>query len=175
MEKWSVSTTTLAASTAVMGWLLLVVMGGPVLHKVGGSRGWIDHDVNYTEWSSQQHVYVGDWLLFMFDKRYFNVLEVNKTSYEKCEERDFMKNVTRGGRDVVQLTEAKTYYFLSAGGYCFHGMKVAVNVQQHQQPAEPSPAPAPAPSSAAVSPAFWPSIVTGVWIMVAHVKLVLMG
>jgi len=61
------------ASVVVMGWLSLVVMGNPMLHKVGGSKGWINHDVNYTQWSAQQHVYVGDWLckfihiyLFMF-------------------------------------------------------------------------------------------------------------
>ncbi|CAL5185930.1 unnamed protein product [Lathyrus oleraceus] len=115
----------------------MVVMGNPKLHKVGGSKGW-NEETNYTQWSSQQHVIVGDWLIFLFDKRYYNVLEVNKTSYENCIDTDFIKNVTRGGRDVVQLIEAKTYYFISSGGYCFHGMKVAVNVEEHQTSA-PSP------------------------------------
>lgn len=39
----------------------MVVMGSPKLHKVGGSKGW-NEKTNYTQWSSQQHVYVGDWL-----------------------------------------------------------------------------------------------------------------
>jgi len=39
----------------------MVVMGGPKLHKVGGSKGW-SQNVNYTTWSSQEHVYAGDWL-----------------------------------------------------------------------------------------------------------------
>ncbi|TKY50218.1 Lamin protein [Spatholobus suberectus] len=162
-----------AASVVVMGWLSLVVMGGPTLHKVGGSKGWINHDVNYTEWGAQERVYVGDWLIFMFDKRYFNVLEVNKTSYENCTDRDFIKNVTRGGRDVVQLTEARTYYYISGGGYCFHGMKVAVHVEDYQDAA---PAMAPAPS-AMVSASLLPSVPTCLWIIVAnvlYVNLVLM-
>ncbi|QCD92650.1 lamin-like protein [Vigna unguiculata] len=151
------------ASVVVMGWLSLVVMGNPMLHKVGGSKGWINHDVNYTQWSAQQHVYVGDWLLFKFDKRYFNVLEVNETSYENCIDRDFISNVTRGGRDVVQMTEARTYYYLSGGGYCFHGMKVAVNVQQ-------LPAMAPAPSSMAVSSSLLPSLMCScIWTILVNV------
>ncbi|KHN48793.1 Lamin-like protein [Glycine soja] len=130
MENWRGARMMVVASAVAMGWLSVVAMGSPVLHKVGGSKGWINQDVNYTEWSAQEHIYVGDWLIFKFDKRYFNVLEVNKTSYENCIDRDFIKNITRGGRDVVQMTEARTYYYLSGGGYCFHGMRVAV---QHSQ------------------------------------------
>lgn len=67
---------------------------------------------------------------FGYDKHMYNVLEVNKTSYENCMDRDFIKNITKGGgRDVFQLKEVKTYYFLSGGGYCWHGMKVAINVE----------------------------------------------
>ncbi|KAK4271953.1 hypothetical protein QN277_020568 [Acacia crassicarpa] len=129
---------------------IMAVTGDPVLHKVGGPKGWIDHDVNYTEWSAHEQFLLGDWLLFNFDKRYFNVLEVNKTSYENCRDEGFVKNLTRGGRDVVQLTEARTYYYLSSGGYCFHGMKVAVTLQRGHLEA----APAPSPSQSSASPAF---------------------
>ncbi|KAL4376126.1 hypothetical protein GQ457_02G019170 [Hibiscus cannabinus] len=107
------------------------------LHRVGAKQGW-NPNVNYSEWSDHERFYVGDWLLFNFDKRYFNVLEVNETSYDNCNDQGFLKNVTRGGRDVIELTEARPYYFLSSGGYCYHGMKVAVNVEV------PQIAPAPA-------------------------------
>lgn len=110
----------------------------------------------------------------MFDERYYNVLEVNKTSYENCIDKDFIKNVTRGGRDVVQLTEARTYYYISSGGYCFHQMRVAVDVEEHQD--APAPAPEPAPiNSGSVLPA---SVYTCSWIILANVlfmNLVLMG
>ncbi|XP_027358846.1 lamin-like protein [Abrus precatorius] len=160
--------------TSVMVMVSLVASGDPIqLHRVGGSKGW-RQDVNYTEWSAQEHVIVCDWLMFVFDKRYFNVLEVNKTSYENCIDRDFIKNVTRGGRDVVQLTDPKTYYYISGGGYCFHGMKVAVNVEEYQ---EPVPANAPSPSKI-VSASILPSVYTCIWIIVAnvlYVNLVSMG
>lgn len=71
---------------------------------------------------------------FGFDKHIYNVLEVNKTSYENCNEKDFIFNITKGGRDVFNLTEAKTYYFLSGRGFCFQGMKVAVFVEEYSPP-----------------------------------------
>lgn len=71
----------------------------------------------------------------------FNVLEVNKTSYENCRDTDFIKNISRGGgKDVFQLTEEKTYYFLSGGGFCWGGMKVAIDVTDYVAPA-PQPVP----------------------------------
>ncbi|CAN1322479.1 Lamin-like protein [Linum perenne] len=88
--------------------------------------------------------------VFVFDKRYYNVLEVNKTSYEVCNEQGFIKNVTRGGRDVVELKEPKPYYFMSGGGYCWGGMKVEVNVVKSFQTA---PAPAPQSNAAAAAAA----------------------
>lgn len=51
----------LVSVVVILGWLSLEVLGGPVRHRVGGSKGWTQ-DVNYTEWSSHEHVFVGDWL-----------------------------------------------------------------------------------------------------------------
>ncbi|XP_061358088.1 early nodulin-like protein 19 [Gastrolobium bilobum] len=167
----------------IIGWLSLyplVVIGdpmlhkveGPMVHKVGGSKGW-KPDVNYTEWSSHEHFYVNDWLKFNFDKHLYTVLEVNKTSYENCIDRNFIKNFTRGGRDVVELKEARTYYYLSSGGYCFHGMRVAVHVEEHQHAAALAPAP-----SEMKSGSILPSVYTCIWIIVAnviYVNLVQMG
>lgn len=65
----------------------------------------------------------------------FNVLEVNKTSYENCVDTGFIQNITGGaGRDVFQLKEVKTYYFLSGGGFCWQGMKVAIKVTEDVAP-----------------------------------------
>lgn len=64
----------------------------------------------------------------------YNVLEVNKTSYEKCIERESIMSITKGGRDVFNLTEPKTCYFLDGRGYCFKGMKVAVPVADYFPP-----------------------------------------
>ncbi|XP_054817645.1 lamin-like protein [Prosopis cineraria] len=116
------------------------------IHYVGGSKlNWAPR-VNFSEWSSHEHFYVGDWLYFGFDKNIYNVLEVNKTSYENCIETDFINNITRGGRDVFQLTEPRFYYFLSGRGHCWEGMKVAIQVVNGAQPS-PSPLPQRSPAS----------------------------
>jgi hypothetical protein len=59
---------------------------------------------------------------------------VNKTSYENCIDKNFIENITRGGRDVFNLTLAKPYYFLSGKGDFFKGMKVAVHVRDNAPP-----------------------------------------
>ncbi|CAJ2653840.1 unnamed protein product [Trifolium pratense] len=115
---------------------------------VGGSKGsgWV-LGRNLTNWSLNQTFYLNDWLYFGYEnnKLSYNVLEVNKTSYKNCIDAGFIKNVTGGaGRDVFQLTKKKTYYFLSGGGNCFQGLKVAIHVKD-------SVAPAPAPHKSGAS------------------------
>ncbi|CAL5369852.1 unnamed protein product [Camellia sinensis] len=122
----------------VVGMLTCAVSQPPRRLTVGGRVGWTK-DFNYTEWSIHKQFYVGDWLYFVFDKRYYNVLEVNKTNYEKCNDQNFITNITRGGRDVFELKQARPYYFLSSGGYCFHGMKLAINVEEYVLPPAAAP------------------------------------
>ncbi|KAM4121152.1 hypothetical protein ACJW30_03G187100 [Castanea mollissima] len=109
------------------------------LHYVGGNKAGWTPNTNFSEWTSHEKFLVGDWLFFGFNKVLYTVFEVNETSYEKCIVQDFIKNITKGGRDVFELTEAKKYYFICKD-YCFGGMKVAINVQD-------IPAPAPAPDN----------------------------
>ncbi|KAH8520605.1 hypothetical protein H0E87_001884 [Populus deltoides] len=118
--------------------VVTVRMVNASLVYVGGGKETWRSNVNFSEWSARQNIYVGDWLYFGFDKKLYNVLEVNKTGYEGCHDVGFIKNITRGGRDVFQVNEAKTYYFINGGGSCFGGMKVAINVE--------NPQPAPSPS-----------------------------
>nr|KYP73216.1 Lamin-like protein [Cajanus cajan] len=128
------------------------------LHYVGGDKfSWVPK-VNLTEWSSHEHFHLNDWLYFGYDRDMYNVLEVNETSYANCITTGFIKNVSTGaGRDVFQLTEFKTFYFLSGGGYCSDGMKVAIKVTEGVAAPTPAPspksaAPAPSPESAAPAP-----------------------
>ncbi|XP_059431285.1 early nodulin-like protein 20 [Corylus avellana] len=122
-------------------WLMAIMMGtflvecrDSVLHRVGGGRYTWAPNINFAEWSSNEQFYVGDWLYFGFDKHTYDVLEVNKTSYENCIDKNFIKNITQGGRDVFNLTNAKSYYFLSSKGHCSKGMKVAVYVHDYTSP-----------------------------------------
>ncbi|KAG5527589.1 hypothetical protein RHGRI_028489 [Rhododendron griersonianum] len=154
----------------VLWWTMVVVVltctvcqQPPQLFQVGGKKGWTT-GVNYTEWAAQQRLYAGDWLLFRFDKHYYSVLEVNETSYQLCNDQNFITNITRGGRDVFNLTQARPYYFLSGGGYCFQGMKLAINVEVYV----PAPlAPPPSKNGVYISTEIQDTITVVVWIALA--------
>lgn len=69
-----------------------------------------------------------------------NVLEVNQTDYESCNSDHFLHNFTTGaGRDVVPLNVTRKYYFISGNGFCFSGMKLAINVENPPPPPSSSP------------------------------------
>ncbi|XP_010258817.1 PREDICTED: lamin-like protein [Nelumbo nucifera] len=107
---------------------------------VGGNTGWTSN-VNYTEWAKGKHFYLGDWLYFVYDRNQMNVLEVNKTNYETCNENDPTHNWTTGaGRDVVPLNVTMMYYFISGKGFCYRGMKLAVQVENLPPPPPSFPA-----------------------------------
>ena len=64
-----------------------------------------------------------------------NVMEVNETNYESCNSDNPVHNWTTGaGRDVVPLNVTRKYYFISGKGFCFSGMKVAINVENLPPP-----------------------------------------
>ncbi|KAH1263518.1 Lamin-like protein [Glycine max] len=131
--------------------MVLANMAKSELHYVGGDKSSWGPNVNLTEWSSHEHFHLEDWLYFGYDRNEYNVLEVNKTGYENCVDTGFVQNISRGaGRDVFHLTEFKTYYFLSGGGYCWHGMKVAISVTEGVS--APNPATSPKGGAQASSP-----------------------
>ncbi|KAE9606254.1 putative cupredoxin [Lupinus albus] len=95
-----------------------------------------NHNHKQLEVHCNFHILFFLWLQdFGYGEKYYSVLEVNKTSYKKCVDTGFIKNVTGGaGRDVFELKEAKTYYFMSGGGFCWQGLKVVIKVIQHVAP-----------------------------------------
>lgn len=106
---------------------------------VGDNMGWTSN-VNYTVWAEGKHFYYDDWLFFVYDRNQMDVLEVNKTNYEACNSENPLKNFTTGaGRDVVHLNVTRPYYFISGKGFCYGGMKLAINVEHLPPPPSSSP------------------------------------
>ncbi|KAG8494963.1 hypothetical protein CXB51_012345 [Gossypium anomalum] len=101
-----------------------------VLHRVGGGRYSWKPNVNFTDWAIHEQFFCC--VDFGFNKQLYSVLQVNETSYANCIEENFINNITKGGRDVFNLTMPKPYYFISGRGYCFKRMKVAIFVQNYQ-------------------------------------------
>ncbi|GAB4827324.1 hypothetical protein Ancab_034211 [Ancistrocladus abbreviatus] len=118
-------------------------------YMVGGNMGW-SPSVNYTLWAKGKQFYLGDWLFFVYDRNQMNVLEVNQTDYESCNSDHPLVNWTGGaGRDVVPLNVTKHRYFISGKGFCYGGMKLAINVEKPPPP--PSAAPIKSYSSSMTS------------------------
>ncbi|KAK9698325.1 hypothetical protein RND81_08G096400 [Saponaria officinalis] len=130
--------------TLLMCAVMLVFMVPPQVsakrYIVGGTFGWASSGVNFTVWVSDKHFYLGDWLFFVYDRHQNNVLEVNKTNYENCNAEHPKANWTTGaGRDVVPLNQTRHYYFISGNGFCYGGMKLAINVVKPPPPPSASP------------------------------------
>ncbi|CAA0828392.1 Lamin-like protein [Striga hermonthica] len=86
--------------------------------------------------------------IFVYDRNQYQVLEVNKTTYDNCTLDRPIHNFTGGaGRDVVALNQTRNYYFISSVGYCFGGMKLAVHVENPPPPPSASPSRNGSPSS----------------------------
>lgn len=79
-------------------------------------------------------------LVFVYDRNQMNVLEVNKTDYESCNSDHPLHNYTTGaGRDVIHLNVTRPYYIISGKGFCYGGMKLAINVEHLPPPPSGSP------------------------------------
>ncbi|CAM8909101.1 unnamed protein product [Rhodiola kirilowii] len=117
----------LAMATLVLASILTVANGH--LFNVF----WNSHN-NYTEWASGKQFFVDDWIGFFYDTNEFSVLEVNQTSYKNCIETNFIANITNDGKDLIHLTDARPYYFISGFGKCNNGVKLSINVESALSP-----------------------------------------
>ncbi|CAH8315926.1 unnamed protein product [Eruca vesicaria subsp. sativa] len=108
-------------------------------YLVGDKKFW-NPNVDYTTWAKGKHFYLGDWLYFVYYRDQYNILEVNKTDYERCISDHPIRNYTHCcGRDIVPLNVTKQYYLLDGRGGCFHGMKLTVTVENPPPPPKSAP------------------------------------
>lgn len=136
-----------AAVVVACAVLMMIPDVSSVRYMVGGGKAW-SPNVNYTEWAQGKHFYNGDWLFFVYDRNQQSVLEVNQTNYDNCNSNDFLHNYTTGaGRDVVPLNETRPYYFICGNGFCYGGMKLAINVENPPPPPSASPAKSNSPTN----------------------------
>ncbi|KAH7854503.1 hypothetical protein Vadar_014569 [Vaccinium darrowii] len=79
---------------------------------------------------SRSEIRKKDSLLFVnYDANHYDVLEVNHNNFDSCDDKNFIMNVTEGEDSLFNLTEAKTYYFISNRDHCLQGdLKVSITV-----------------------------------------------
>ncbi|CAN8275266.1 unnamed protein product [Cochlearia groenlandica] len=100
------------------------------LYKVGDSRGWsVYNSFYYYMWSESKKFYVGDTLLFQYNKNLHDVQEINnEAEFISCEPTSTVA-VYKTGHDLVKLTKPGVHYFVSMKtGLCTAGIKLRVNV-----------------------------------------------
>ncbi|XP_039119115.1 lamin-like protein [Dioscorea cayenensis subsp. rotundata] len=140
---------------------------------VGDEKGW-NPGVNYTTWvNKHKPFYLGDWLVFYYQSGMADVVQVDETSYEKCDASNPIRNYSKGRSYAFELNETKHYYFICSYGYCYQGMKVAINVQKLPPPSPPPSHPSAAPFSLLYSSSF-SAAVAGLFSAVAAAGILLL-
>lgn len=124
-------------------------------YEVGDTHGWttkmgVDY---YKTWSSSKTFYVGDSLIFEYEKDLDNVMEVSFIDYESCNPNHALATY-RSQYKAVSLNRTGHYYFIcGVPGRCESGQKLDVLVMPASlqntptvQPNNPSPSSNPNPS-----------------------------
>ncbi|XP_058205604.1 uncharacterized protein LOC131319393 [Rhododendron vialii] len=102
-------------------------------HTVGGGlKGWT-MNLNPAEWAANEQFMVGDALMFVYERNHYDVLEVSRSGYDNCDDRNLLMNVTKDADmgSIFKLTEAKPYYFISSRDRCLQGLKLAIDVHDY--------------------------------------------
>ncbi|KAL0371308.1 UNVERIFIED_CONTAM: Mavicyanin [Sesamum angustifolium] len=118
------------------------------VYKVGDSAAWtlIAHP-DYNTWASSKTFRVGDTLIFQYDPRYHNVLEVSRSDFHTCNTAAPITTYATGNDSVVIRSIGHYYYVCGFVGHCEAGQKVDIRVAQSLQPATiPIPGPIQAPN-----------------------------
>lgn len=140
--------------------LVFLIGGGSAarVYKVGENEGgWSnvhkDRDY-YHRWTDDKNFFVGDSLIFDYDKTSFNFNDVTEVTgrleFEYCDP-TAAKAVHKTGHDVVTLTEPGIHYFInSSPGQCNAGQKLRVLVLSDPSYHASIPRPSDPPSSGKV-------------------------
>ncbi|XP_051141934.1 mavicyanin-like isoform X2 [Andrographis paniculata] len=107
------------------------------VYRVGDSPGWtIIGNVDYHSWSSSKTFRVGDTLIFEYDPRFHNVLEVSRSDYHSCDSTAPIANYTSGNDTIVVRWPGHYYYVCGFVGHCQAGQKVDIRVPKPNRPSK---------------------------------------
>ncbi|XP_054789551.1 blue copper protein-like [Prosopis cineraria] len=121
-------------------------------YTVGDSLGWFDNlekpDVDYQNWASDKHFFLGDFLIFNTDTNHSVIQTYNHTTYKQCDYDDAQdKDTTEWSASDPSNTEVRpvtvavplvkegmTYFFSSDydGEQCQNGQRFQINVTYGQ-------------------------------------------
>ncbi|XP_022967382.1 mavicyanin [Cucurbita maxima] len=133
---------------------LFTVSAVATVHKVGDSTGWTTLvPFDYAKWASSNKFRVGDSLLFNYNNKFHNVLQVDQEQFKSCNSSSPAASYTSGA-DSITLKRPGTFYFLCGiPGHCQLGQKVEIKVDPGSSSALLAPSSAPSQSPLPNGPA----------------------
>ncbi|KAL9140137.1 hypothetical protein ABFS82_14G016100 [Erythranthe guttata] len=135
--------------------LLSSVSDGGAVYKVGDSAGWTTiANVDYTHWALTKTFQLGDTIVFEYNPKFHNVMQVTHADYKACNATSPISTRTSGNDSITIDTHGHHFFLCGVPGHCQAGQKVDINVVLHRVPEEAAPTPSPVPT---VVPAFSPS------------------
>ncbi|KAH7655854.1 Cupredoxins domain-containing protein [Dioscorea alata] len=98
------------------------------VYKVGDEDGWTVKP-NYTYWTSTKNFKVGDTILFQYDAKLHNVIEVkNLEDYRNCDKFSAIATYSSGNDSFLIITLGHRFFMCGFPGHCAAGQKVDIRV-----------------------------------------------
>ncbi|MCD7455354.1 hypothetical protein HAX54_027928 [Datura stramonium] len=102
------------------------------VYEVGDSQGWIIGNVDYSQWASSKNFQVNDTLIFKYNSKYHNVMQVSTEEYDSCTVTDPIATFNTG-KDSITLPASGDYYYLCGiPGHCQIGQKFHIHIVDSQ-------------------------------------------
>ncbi|KAK6802915.1 hypothetical protein RDI58_000699 [Solanum bulbocastanum] len=107
---------------------IMVASTTAVVYEVGDSQGWIIGNIDYSQWASTKNFHVNDILVFNYNNKYHNVMQVSKQEYESCTITNPIATFNTG-KDCITLQAYGDYYYVCGiPGHCQIGQKFHINI-----------------------------------------------
>ncbi|CAJ1976599.1 unnamed protein product [Sphenostylis stenocarpa] len=116
--------------------------------SVGDSAGWIipPYPTFYNNWTHSHFIRAGDSIEFLFDDKFYNLIQVSQQEYEHCTSLEPLR-IFNSSPVILPLKEKGVLFFTcSISNYCCLGQKIAISVHEGSSQNPPSPSPSPSPS-----------------------------
>ncbi|PIA44864.1 hypothetical protein AQUCO_01700440v1 [Aquilegia coerulea] len=136
--------------------VLHVSMATATVYKVGDSAGWTVVKENkdyYKNWAASKTFKVGDEIVFEYDAKAHDVIEVTKEDYNTCTVSKSPLHKFKTGNDTIPITvPGHFFYICSVQGHCHAGQKVDIRVPEDKSSKNkssevPSASPSASPSA----------------------------
>ncbi|KAG0490895.1 hypothetical protein HPP92_007758 [Vanilla planifolia] len=107
------------------------------VYNVGDQAGWIITG-NYSTWASSKKFQIGDTIVFVYNKAFHDVLEVNKADYHSCNSASPIATHATGNDSIAITRYGHRFFICGFPGHCAAGQKVDIRVAKNPMAAAPS-------------------------------------